>query len=112
MRHISVELIELVYGNNIHLLCLPAHTSHILQLLNLCVFESFKVNFSKACSSYIAKNPGRVITIDVITSLIGSAWPSSHTPVNIMNGFKKSHVYPLNLGVIDDRELVPSNVMI
>ena len=49
-----------------------------------------------------------MITTDVIASLIGSAWPSSHTPVNIMSGFKKSGVYPVNSGAIDDRELAPS----
>ena len=107
--HVSIELIELARANNIHLLCLPAHTSHILQPLDVGVFKSCKVNFSKSCSSYIAKNPGRVITTDVIASLIGSAWSSSHTSVNIVSGFKKSGVYPLNPGAIDDRELAPSN---
>ena len=106
--HISVELIELARANDIHLLCLPAHTSHILQPLDVGVFKSFKANFSKACAMYMAKNPGRVITTDVIASLIGSAWPSSHTPVNIMSGFRKSGIYPLNPGAIDDRDLAPS----
>ena len=69
--------------------------------------EWFKF-FSKACAMYMAKNPGRVITTDVIASLIGSAWPSSHTPVNIMSGFRKSDIYPLNPGAIDDRDLAPS----
>ena len=49
-----------------------------------------------------------MITTDIIASLIRSAWPSSHTPVSIMSGFKKSGVYPLNPGAIDDRELAPS----
>ena len=49
-----------------------------------------------------------MITTDVISSLIGSAWPSLHTPVNIMSGFKKSGVYSFNSGAIDDRELAPS----
>ena len=106
--HVSVELIELARANDIHLLCLPAHTSHILQPLDVGVFKSFKANFSKACAMYIAKNPGRVITTDLIASLIGSAWPSSHTPVNIMSGYRKSGVYPLNPGAIDDRDLAPS----
>ena len=39
--HVSVELIELARANDIHILCLPAHTSHIFQLLDVGVFESF-----------------------------------------------------------------------
>ena len=44
--HVSVELNELARANNIHLLFLPAHTSHILQPLDLGVFKSFNANFS------------------------------------------------------------------
>ena len=35
--HITLDVIELACVNNIHLLCLPAHTSHLLQPLGMCV---------------------------------------------------------------------------
>ena len=73
--HVSIELIELARANNIHLLCLPAHTTHVLQPLDVGVFKSFKGNFSKACGEYLAKHPGRVITADILASLVGEAWP-------------------------------------
>ena len=63
--HISIELIELARSNGVHILCLPAHTTHLLQPLDVGVFKSFKVFFSKACSSYLSKHPGRVITTDI-----------------------------------------------
>lgn len=106
--HFSIELIELARANDIWLLCLPAHTSHILQPLDVGIFKPFKASFSKACSLYLAKCPGRVITTNMIASLVGSAWANSHTPVNIMGGFRKSEIYPLNPGSIDDRDLAPS----
>ena len=37
--HISIELIELAKANNVHLLCLPAHTSHLLEPLDVCVYK-------------------------------------------------------------------------
>ena len=41
--HVTINVIKLAYENNIHLLCrLPAHTSHILQPLDVSVFYSFK----------------------------------------------------------------------
>ena len=49
-----------------------------------------------------------MITTDVIASLVGKAWSLAFTPVNIMAGFKKSGAYPLNPGVIDDRQVAPS----
>ena len=54
------------------------------------------------------QHPGRVITTEAIAALIGRAWPLSHTPINIMGGFRKSGTFPLNPGVIDDRQVAPS----
>ena len=57
--HITIDVIEYARSKEIHLLCLPSHTSHILQPLDVGVFKSFKSFFSKACRQYMAKNPGR-----------------------------------------------------
>ena len=75
--HISIEVIEYARANSIYILCLPAHTTHILQPLDVGVFKSFKSNFSKACTHYLARHPGRVITTDVLASLVSEAWPLS-----------------------------------
>jgi len=109
--HISIELIELAKANDVHLLCLPSHTTHILQPLDVGVFKSFKSHFSKACTKYLAKHPGVVVTPDMLASLVAEAWPSSFTAVNIMAGFKKTGVYPLNPGEVTDRQLAPSKAV-
>ena len=109
--HVSIELIELARANDIHILCIPSHTSHVLQPLDVGVFKSFKTHFSKACGNYLAKHPGRVITTDVIASMIAAAWPDSFTPNNIMGGFRKSGVFPFNPGAIDDKQLSPSGAV-
>ena len=106
--HISIECIELARENDLHLLCLPAHTSHILQPLDIGVFASFKKNYSKSCRQYMIANPGRVITTDALAGLMAKAWPESFTPVNIMSGFKKCGVFPFNPGEVSDRMLAPS----
>ena len=94
--HITLDTIKLARANNIHLLCLPSHSSHILQPLDIGVFKSFKSEYSKACRRYLTANPGRVITSEVIASLIGETWARSITPVNILSGFEKSGIFPLN----------------
>ena len=87
--HISIEVIEEARKNDVHLLCLPAHTTHILQPLDVAVFKSLKGNYNKACKRYLASHPGQVITSQVITGVLAEAWPKSMTPVNIMSGFRK-----------------------
>ena len=106
----SIEIIELVQSNGVYLLCLPAHTTHILQPLDVGVFKSFKSNFSKACSKYLAVNPGRVITSDKLAFLVAEAWPLSLTPLNIMSGFKKTGIYPINPSEVTDKEFAPSKL--
>ena len=97
--------------NNVHILCLPAHTTHILQPLDVGVFKSLKSNYSKACKKHLATHPGRVITSDILASLLRQAWSVSVTPVNAMSGFKKCGIYPLNPGEITDRQLTPSKAL-
>jgi hypothetical protein len=109
--HIGIEVIELARENDVHLLCLPAHTSHILQPLDIGVFQSFKSNYSKACRKYILDNPGRVVTAHSIAGLVGEAWPRVFTPINIMSGFKKSGIYPFNPGEVSDRMLAPAKAV-
>ena len=69
-----------------------------------------KPHFHAACRRYTGEKPGRVVTVEVLASLVGRAWSQSLTPVNIMSGFRKCGIYPLNPGQIDDRQIVPSKV--
>ena len=109
--HISIELIELARANGIHLLCLPSHTSHLLQPLDVGVFKSFKSYFNKACTQYMKEYPGRVITADILASMVAKAFSNSLTPVNIMGGFKRSGVWPINPGEATDRRIDPSTAL-
>lgn len=109
--HISLELIQLAQEHDVHLLCLPSHTSHLLQPLDVGVFKALKSAFNKACKRYMAENPGCVIRSENIASLLAHAWPRSVTPVNIMSGFHKCGIHPLNPGVIDDRQTAPSQAV-
>ena len=91
-----------------HILCLPSHTTHLLQRLDVGVFKSFKSHYNTECRKYMMAHPGRTITTDNIAALVGAAWSHSMTPMNIMAGFRKAGAYPLNPGVIEDRQIAPS----
>ena len=53
--HVSISLIEVARANDVHILCLPAHTTHLLQPLDVGVFKSFKA-FSKAYAHCTSPN--------------------------------------------------------
>jgi len=58
----------------------------------------------------MSKNPGRVITEADLAGLVGKAWPLALTPSNLIAGFTKTGIYPLNPGRITDKQKAPSAV--
>ena len=51
--HMSIELIELAQSNGVHLLCLPSHTTRILQPLDVGSFKSFKAIFQRLAANML-----------------------------------------------------------
>ena len=71
------------------------------------------LNLLKATSTktYMSEYPGRVITTDILASIVAKAYPLSFTPVNIMSGFKKLGVWPINPGEVTDQHIGPSTAL-
>ena len=109
--HISLEVIKLAQDNDVHLLCLPSHTTHILQPLDISVFKPFKSFFNKACKNFLFSNPGQVIRSKNLAHLLSESWPRAVFPMN-MSGFLKAGIYPLNPGQITDRLTAPSKLYV
>ena len=45
--HTSIEVFELARANNVHILCLAANTTHVLQPIDVEGFKSLKSHLSK-----------------------------------------------------------------
>ena len=56
-------------------------------------------------------NPGQVITPTILAPTVAEALTNSLTPLNIISGFKKCGVHPLNPGEVKDRQLAPSKAV-
>ena len=108
--HISTDVIEYAHLHHIEIMCLPDHSSHLLQPLDVGVFKSLKTYFNEACRKFLQSNPGRVITIYDISQLVGEAWPQALTPVNLISGFSNSGIYPLNPAKSTLEKLAPSQL--
>ena len=50
--HLTLELIDLARSNGIILFCLPPHTTHALQPLDVAVFKSLKDSFFKTLRAF------------------------------------------------------------
>ena len=84
------------------------HTTHILQSLDVGVLSSFKHHVGLALNTLLRSSEGRVPTSEDIPVILSEAWPKSMTPVNLMSGFRKSGIHPLNPSYIHDLVFAPS----
>ena len=98
----SVEMLEFVVRNQIHLVCLPSHTTHYLQPLDRSVFRSLKHFFNQATSCWVKLHPGRRITRLQFGELICEAWGKAATTQNAVSGFKATGIFPFNPSAIPD----------
>lgn len=94
--HYQPDLIRYAKVHQIILFCLPPHTSHESQPLDVSVFKSLKSNWQNACHKYMQTNPGRIVTKYQFSELLNKAWTKTMVPSTICAGFKKSGVFPLN----------------
>ncbi|KAI4460719.1 hypothetical protein MML48_5g00012124 [Holotrichia oblita] len=96
---LSVDIIKTAIENQITILKLPPHTSHLLQPLNLSVFKSLKTRWDAKLVEWQRKKVGVKIPKSMFSKLIGELWTDTK-PEIITNGFIKADICPINRNVI------------
>lgn len=106
--HISLDTIIYCRENGIILLTFPPHTSHRLQPLDVAVFAPFKSYCKNAFNKWISENPGKTINIYEIAKLSAVAFDESFSRKNILSGFKKTGISPLDRSVFKEDDFLCS----
>lgn len=99
--HYEPESIRYAATQGVVVLCLPPHTTHVSQPLDVSFFKPLKTYWSEVCHRYMQDNPGRVVTKYQFSSLFSTAWYKAARPANIVAGFRKVGVYPYDPMAID-----------
>ena len=94
--HYNPSTIKTAAAQQIILFCLPPHTTHIAQPLDVASFGVLKQRWNEQCQQYMANNPGKVVTRFQFSELFSHAWAEAMVPHNICAGFKAAGVYPLD----------------
>jgi len=106
--HISLDVIDLCRKNEIILFCLPPHTTHALQPLDVAVFKSLKGNYSKTVCSLTFAKPSFLVTKREFSKVIREPFECAFSITNIKAGFSKCGIYPFNPGAIETAKMLPS----
>lgn len=93
--HVSIPLVEEARKQNITILKLPPHTTHVLQPLDLSTFKPMKDKWDEELVKWQRKNYGVKLPKSVFSSIIAKIWKSLD-PQIIQNGFQKGGITPFN----------------
>lgn len=104
--HITIPLIEFAMANDITILKLPPHTSHLLQPLDLTVFRPMKVTWDEKLVAWQRRNIGLKMPKKHFSEMIGQTWKNLN-PSTIINGFKKAGIHPFDRTVVSEDKYDP-----
>lgn len=111
ISHCSIDLINSARENNVILLALAPHTTHICQVLDVAVYKSFKSNLSKLL------NLGKVIQGNFwvakrdVPRIVKKPLEEAMSMSNIKAGFRKCGIMPFNPNAIDKDQLLRNKLI-
>ena len=92
--HQSLEFQELCKENNIYTLCMPPHSSHLLQPLDVGCFSPLKRAYSREVESLIRNHINHITKLEFLPAF-KAAFDRSFTPANIRSAFQGAGLVPL-----------------
>lgn len=90
--HISTKLIQLAQENEVTIVKLPPHTTHVLQPLDVAVFKGLKQKWDKELCKWQRQNPRKKIPKKDFMSLLTKV-SKEVSSMSIINGFRTTGIY-------------------
>ena len=94
--HIDMETSKFCTQNGILLYCLPPHSSHLTQPLDVGFFGALKCNWRKTIDSYKIANLGCSVTKETFAHVFNTAWTNTVKMSTIVKSFARAGIYPDN----------------
>ncbi|TIC89448.1 Tripeptidyl-peptidase SED1 [Colletotrichum higginsianum] len=95
--HTTTDFMWLCYINNIHLLFLPPHTSHVLQPLDQSVFSPVKAAYRKELGYLSQWNDSTIVGKRNFIGCYQKARTAGMTMQNIRSGWKWTGLWPVSM---------------
>jgi hypothetical protein len=95
--HTLDEFMTICYLNNVYLLFLPAHTSHVLQPLDLGCFSSLKAAYWRQVGEYMALTDETRVGKARFLEFYANARQIGLSKANIQSGWRATGLYLRNV---------------
>ncbi|XP_050306291.1 uncharacterized protein LOC126743304 [Anthonomus grandis grandis] len=90
----NIPLIDLARENYVHILCLPPHSTHKIQPLDVAFMSPFKIYYALEIESWLKNNPGRVVTHYQVAELLGRAQLRAASCLENVEFFRSTGITP------------------
>ena len=107
--HVSLGVIDWAKAHNIILFVLPAHTSHLLQPLDVGCFGPLSRIYSNSCHKLLRENHCKITRYN-IGELSTNAYVKGLSLENLRSSFRRAGIYPLNKSPYPPQVYLPSTV--
>jgi len=105
--HVTRGFLQFCKDHKIHVLCYPAHTTHIYQGLDVVIFSPMKQDFGKRHDKLLYEK-GEAISKENFLEVYGETHLSVLQPELIKTAFRKTGIVPFDRSVITGDKLAPS----
>lgn len=105
--HYTRGFLEFARDHDIHVLCYPAHATHVYQGLDVAVFGVVKTYWSEERDKW-ERERKEPVTKENFLGVYGAAHIRALTPDTIKSAFRKTGAWPFNPGIITEEMMAPS----
>jgi len=97
--HVNIKFLDYCISQNIIPYCLPPHTTHRLQPLDVCIFSSYKHQYQKELTRRSERHEHGV-SKENFYEILMIARRASFTRSNIQSGFRNTGLVPVDRTII------------
>ena len=95
LSHLRYDTIKLAKEKNVTIIKFPAHTTDVLQPLDVSCFKSLKDYWGKMLFQRVKLRRSKLSKVEFLTIISSEdVWNKSFTESNIINGFNKCGIVP------------------
>jgi hypothetical protein len=105
--HYTQAFLEYATVHRIHVLCYPAHATHVYQGLDVVIFGILKLYWTQAKEQWEREQRTTIDKTNFL-EIHGAAHIKTLTPETIKMAFEKTGVFPFNLSVVTAEMMAPS----
>ena len=95
--HIHYRVVQFALNHGIHMICLPPHSTHLMQPLDVGCFGLMQRAYQRYLQSWFAANPTGLISKAVFHGLLTLTRQEVFTAEIILAAWKKSGCWPIDL---------------